>query len=189
MDLQEFVENVPNLTDLELAVLLSLIAKQHCLVYTDDNLLEALASELVLIVSETFKLSHVVLSAEDLQSVDTFGDAILDENHNFASGSDFGSDKDALAGLKSRVQNVSFRGSRSIEAERTLDSRMVVNVVIAKDFNRASHDVQIQVMELMLKRRIFSRTTVHPVPHMFLFLPIVANTSRHVRLNHHLVCV
>jgi len=187
MDLQEFVENVPNLTDLELAVLLSLIAKQHCLVYTDDNLLNALASELALIVSETFKLSYVILEPEHLQSVDKFGDAILDEHHNFASESDFESDNDALAGLRSRIQGVSFKGSRSSHAEQTLDNRLVVNVVIAKDFNHACHDVQIQVMELIRRRRIFSRTTVHSAPKMFLFLPLVANSSKHVRLNHHLV--
>lgn len=187
MDLQEFVEYVPNLTDLELAVLLSLIANQHCLVYTDDNLLGPLASELALIVSETFKLSYVVLSAEDLQSSDRFGDAIIDDNHKFASESDYGSDN-AVAGLKSRIHNVSFKDSRSSHVEPTLDSRMVVNVVIAKDFNHACHDVQIQVMELMLNRRIFSRTTVHPVPKTFFFLPIVANSSKHIRLNNHLAC-
>ena len=185
MDLQEFVEYVPNLTDLELAVLLSLIANQHCMVYTDDNLLGPLGSELALIVSETFKLSYVVLAAEDLQSLDRFGHAIIDDNHKFASESDYGSDN-AAAELKSRFHNVNFKDSRSSHVEPTLDSRMVVNVVIAKDFNHACHDVQIQVMELMLKRRIFSRTTVHPVPKTFLFLPIVADSSKHIRLNHHL---
>ena len=186
MDLQEFVEHVPNLTDLELAVLLSLIANQHCLVYTDDDLLDPLASELALIVSETFRLSYVVLGAEELHSLDKFGDAILDDHHNFASESDHGSDN-AVAGVKSRIHNVSFKDSRSSHIEPALDSRMVVNVVIAKDFNHACHDVQIQVMELMLKRRIFSRTAVHPVPKTFLFLPIVTESSKHVRLNHHLV--
>ena len=61
--MQEFIDNVPNLSDLELAVLLSLIAKQHCLIYAEDNLVDALASELALIVSEIFKLSFVVLEA------------------------------------------------------------------------------------------------------------------------------
>jgi AAA lid domain len=186
MDLQEFVDHIPNLTDLELAVLLSLIARQHCLVYTDDTLVDALSSELALIVSETFKLSYVVLTAQDCQSMDTFGDAILDENHNFASESDFESENDAIAGLKSQIRNVSFKGSRSSQVEQTLDSRMIVNVIIAKDLNQACHDVQIQIMELILNRRIFSRTTVHHVPKTFFFLPIIANSSKHVRLNHHL---
>ncbi len=187
MDLQEFVENVPNLTDLELAVLLSLIANQHCLVYTDDDLLEPLASELALIVSETFKLSYVILGAEDLHSLDQFGNAILDENHKFASEAEFESN-DTTAGLKCRMNIVNFKESRSSHLEPSLDSRTVVNVVIAKDFNHACHDVQIQVMELMLNRRIFSRTTVHHVPATFLFLPIVGSSSKHIRLNYHLVC-
>ena len=141
MDLQDFVDNVPNLTDLELAVLLSLIANEHCLVHSDDDLLEPLASELALIVSETFKLSHVILEAKDLRSLEAFGDAILDENHNFADESDFGSEGASPTGLNSRLQNVSFRGARSSIAEQALDSRMVVNVIIAKDFNYACHDV------------------------------------------------
>ena len=189
MDLQDFVENVPNLTDLELAVLLSLIAKQQCLVYTDDDLIDYLSSELALIVSETFKLSYVVLGADDLQSTDKFGDLILDENHKFANEADFDSDSDAIAALKGHLADVSFKGSRSSQVEHNLDTRMVVNVIIAKDFNYASHDVQIQVMELMLRRRIFSKTTVHPVPKTFLFLPIVANSTKHIKLCHHLVCI
>jgi hypothetical protein len=187
MELHTFLENVPNLTDLELAVLLSLIAKQHCLVYTDDDLVDSLASELSLIVSETFKLSCAVLGPEDLLSVEQFGERILDDDHNFGD-SDIESDNDTAVGLKSRIQNISFKSSRASQLERTLDSRMVVNVIIAKDFNTASHDIQIQVMELILKRRIFSRTTVHPVPKTFLFLPIIATSTNAISLNHHLVC-
>jgi hypothetical protein len=186
MELHALLENVPNLTDLELAVLLSLIAKQHCLVYVDDDLVDSLASELSLIVSETFKLSCAVLGPEDLLSVEQFGERILDEDHNFGE-SDVESDNDMAVALKSRIQNISFKSSRVSQLERTLDSRMVVNVIIAKDFNTASHDIQIQVMELILKRRIFSRTTVHPVPKTFLFLPIVAASSNTIVLNHHLV--
>ena len=188
MDAQDFVDNIPSLSDLELAVLLSLIAEQHCLAYTEDDLVDALASELALIVRKTFRLTYVVLESEDLQSAERFGDAILDEHHNFASESDLDNDSDAVAGIHSRVQGVSFgKGSRSL-AEPNLDSRLVVNVVIAKDFNTASDAVQIQVLELIRRRRIFSRTTVHPAPKTFLFLPLVSTATKHIKLNHHLVC-
>ena len=187
MDLQEFVENVPNLSDLELAVLLSLIAKQHCLVYAEDGLVDTLASELALIVSAIFRLSFVVLESEDLASAERFGEAILDENHNFGAASDLDDSNDELAALRSRVQGTSFKASRSV-LESNLDNRTVVNVVIAKDFNLASKDVQIQVLEMICKKRICSRTTVHVTPKMFLMLPIVSTSTKHIRLNHHLVC-
>jgi len=52
-------------------------------------------------------------------------------------------------GLHSQLANVNIRaGSVSTSPPETLDSRMVVNVVIAKDFNLARHDVQIQALEV-----------------------------------------
>ena len=183
MDATQVLAVIPDLSDIELAVLLSLIAKQPCLMYSDNSLLGTLASELALIVSDIFRLSYVVLDESDYQSVDTFSDAILDEQANFAD-SDIDSDIDAVA-LRTRVQNVNFKGARS-QVEQTLDNRMVVNVIIAKDFNRACHDVQIQVMELVRRRRIFSKTTVHPAPKTFLFLPLIAASEKDISLNHHL---
>ena len=98
-----------------------------------------------------------------------------------------------------------FQPASSSVLERSkLDSRKVVNVIIAKDFNFAQEDVQIQALEvrrcspptlsalltrpqLMRRRRIFSRTTVHLAPSVFLLLPLVAITSKQIRLNKHLV--
>jgi hypothetical protein len=184
MDLEQLLAKVPS--DLELAVLLGLIARQPCLIYGDDSALNSLASELALIVSDKFKLSYAVLEPSDLQSVDTFVDAILDDAHHFADASDVdNSDSEAAtANLKSRLANVSFRGgARSHLEHPTLDNRMVVNVIIAKQFNHASYDVQIQVMDLIRKHRVFSKTTVHPVPKLFLFLPIISTSSTHIRIN------
>jgi len=57
MDLQAFVNEVQELSDLELAVLLSLIADQHCLLATDDGLVDDLAAELALVGSQNQKTS------------------------------------------------------------------------------------------------------------------------------------
>lgn len=46
---QAFLDHVEGLTDLELAVLLSLIAQHHCMIETSDYLLHDLASELALV--------------------------------------------------------------------------------------------------------------------------------------------
>jgi hypothetical protein len=186
MSLDTVLTAVPYLSDLELAVLLGLIAKRPILVRGRDDVLGTLASELALIASDVFGLSYVVLEESDYSSVDSFGDAILNEEHCLdPDQSDSGSDNDASGALRSQIQGVSFKATRGT-VEQSLDNRMVVNVIIAKDFNLACHDVQIQVMELVRRRRIFSKTTVHAAPKTFLFIPLVSTASAHVRLNHHL---
>lgn len=49
MDISNFVDNVHTLSDLELATLLCLVAKEHCLFETADELVDDLASELALV--------------------------------------------------------------------------------------------------------------------------------------------
>lgn len=45
----DLVERVQGLTDVELAVLLSLVASQHCIIETEQDTIEALAEELQLV--------------------------------------------------------------------------------------------------------------------------------------------
>lgn len=190
MDVQDFIANVQDLSDLELAALLCLIAKQHCLIETNDDLLDDLASELALIVSDVFGLSYVVLSSEDLTSIDEFGEAILDQyatdsNERGGSGLENGG---TTPGYNSHLASINIHAaSFAPSTEVKLDDRKVVNVVIAKDFNLAHDDVQIQALELVRRRRIFSRTTVHAVPEVFLIIGLISTSSKDVRLNKHLV--
>lgn len=97
---QAFLDRIEDLTDLELAVLLSLIAQHHFIVNAKDDLLDDLASELALvrfqwstgrkctklmprqIARDIFQLSYIILDRDDLQSVDRFGDAILDDDND-----------------------------------------------------------------------------------------------------------
>lgn len=51
MDEQALLERIQDLTDLELAVLLSLVAQHHCLIETRDGTLDDLAAELALVRS------------------------------------------------------------------------------------------------------------------------------------------
>ncbi|OCT45134.1 hypothetical protein CLCR_05862 [Cladophialophora carrionii] len=202
---QAFLEHVDDLTDLELAVLLSLVAQHHSMVVTTDDLLDDLASELALvgchdtklgpwlifrkIVRDMFNLSYIILDRDDLESIDAFGAAILDDDNADGEGALYDSDAEfANPGmLSSKVASVDFRAASSSLLERSkLDTRKVVNVVIAKDFNFAHQDVQIQALDLIRRRRIYSRTTVHLAPKTFLLLPLVATSSKHIRLNKHL---
>lgn len=70
-----------------------------------------------------------------------------------------------------------------------LDDKRVANVVIAKNFNHTSEDVQLHALEILRSRRIFTKTAVHSTPKAFLFIPVVASNgdeSRPVSLNKHL---
>ncbi|EXJ55893.1 hypothetical protein A1O7_08824 [Cladophialophora yegresii CBS 114405] len=186
---QAFLEHVEDLTDLELAVLLSLVAQHHCMVVTTGDLLDDLASELALIVRDMFNLSYIILDRDDLQSINAFGAAILDDDNADDDGALYESDADvANPGMLSpKLASVDFRAAPSSLLERSkLDTRKVVNVVIAKDFNYAHQDVQIQALDLIRRRRVYSRTTVHLAPKTFLLLPLVTTSSKHIRLNKHL---
>ena len=56
MEIQALVESVQDLSDLELATLLCLIAKQHCCIEAEDELVDDLAQELALVCSVGFYL-------------------------------------------------------------------------------------------------------------------------------------
>lgn len=114
-----------------------------------------------------FNLSYIILDRDDLQSVDAFGAAILDDENNDLD--EVSHDLDAHLGnvrfrsiawitlltelqsslLTSRFSAVDVRTPSSSLLERAkLDTRKVVNVVIAKGFNFAHEDVQIQALEV-----------------------------------------
>ncbi|KIV93310.1 hypothetical protein, variant [Exophiala mesophila] len=187
-DVDALLDRVHDLSDLELAVLLSLIADQHCLIESDDDIQDDVAAELGLIVSDVFKFSHIILERDDLQSVDKFGELILDEHTDFEdtiNGGDSGFDSNS--NLHTQIAAINFKGNgSSVASQQKLDTRKVVNVIIAKDFNLASEAIQIQMLELIRSKRVFSRTTVHAAPKEFLFLPLVATSTKDVKLTKHL---
>ena len=49
METSPLVERVQDLTDLELAILLSLVAGEHCIIQTENSALESLEQELRLV--------------------------------------------------------------------------------------------------------------------------------------------
>ncbi|KAK4946852.1 hypothetical protein LTR66_014247 [Elasticomyces elasticus] len=184
MDVQRLLNDIHELSDLELAVLLSLIVRGHCLISTEDVLIDDLASELALIVSERLGLSYVVLESDDCSNIETFNSAILEEK-----GTQFTSDYDdqQSGSLKARLDSLDIRAApRPGDKDVADDSRMIKNVIIAKGFNSAHEHVQVQAIEIIENRRVLSHTTVHITPKTFLFIPLVTNSSRDVRLISHL---
>ncbi|KAL8809897.1 MAG: hypothetical protein Q9223_007857, partial [Gallowayella weberi] len=66
------VQRVEELGDLELALLLSFIANEHCLIETEDGALDPLQQELQLIVSNVFGRSHVAVDCSTETTLDEF---------------------------------------------------------------------------------------------------------------------
>lgn len=84
-----------------------------------------------------------------------------------------------------------------------LDSRRIANVVLVKNLDHASPEVQVQALEvssmfytavqtkslinmkLMRGKRNFTRTAVHAAPRPFLFIALIVSGT--LRLNSHLV--
>ncbi|KAK3378412.1 hypothetical protein B0H63DRAFT_246872 [Podospora didyma] len=53
----------------------------------------------------------------------------------------------------------------------------IANVILAKDLDRAPRAVQIQALELLRTRRIFTRTSVQAAPKQFLFVAVLGAAS------------
>jgi hypothetical protein len=62
---------------------------------------------------------------------------------------------------------------------------MIANVIIAKNLDEAPRQVQIQALELMRTKRIFTRTSVQNAPKRFLFIALLAG-GEGPRLSKHL---
>lgn len=188
MDVQNLLDNIQEFTDLELAVFLCLVAHGHCLMSIEESLVNDLASELALIVSDRFGLSYAVLDPEDFPTAEHFGEASLEEEGASFSVNDDKNDSTAEPGsLRTRLTDLDIRAApRPSHGESQLDNRMIKNVIIAKHFNLADEHVQVQAIEIINNKRFISRTTVHTTPKTFLFIPIVSTSSEHIRLIPHL---
>ncbi|KAF2238994.1 hypothetical protein EV356DRAFT_528878 [Viridothelium virens] len=182
-------DRIQDLDELELATLVCLVASQHCIVDADqiDSLDEA-QHELQAITLNLFGLSCAVVNCTGDLSVDDFSNAILinskDEDgseHAPSRGFDEPSYFSADAGRTTfkRTSHSAGRLSTSL-----LDSRRVADVVIAKNLNLAHHHVQVQALELIRGKRIFTRTAVHAAPKRFLFIALVSSQVGGVLLNH-----
>jgi len=61
----------------------------------------------------------------------------------------------------------------------------MANIIIAKNLDEAPKQVQIQALELMRTKRIYTRTSVQSTPKRFLFMALLAG-SEGPRLTKHL---
>ncbi|KAK2780002.1 hypothetical protein FQN52_002302 [Onygenales sp. PD_12] len=194
MEYPDLYDRVEDLSDIEVVILLSLIANEHCVIDTERNAIDDLENELILVAQNIFGLTYAVLNCSPDTTLDEFSNAVLFQDT-------IRPDYDRLSTLTSgdtdrSAERLPFRSGRASRDKsgsqlRTsiLDDRKVVNVVIAKNFDQTSNDVQIQALELIRTKRIYTRTAVHSAPASFLFIPLVESKSRALSslFNRHLI--
>ncbi|KAF1846868.1 uncharacterized protein K460DRAFT_280504 [Cucurbitaria berberidis CBS 394.84] len=178
-------EKVQALSDIELAVLVCLVAEQHCIIEAGKESINDVQAELKLVASNVFGLTCAVLDCDENTTLDDFGSGILvkDDGEDY-----FGKNNGRLQGefsSKSGSPRMPDRRiSKSPRPFSPLDSRRIANIVVAKDVNQASLQVQIQALELIRGKRNFTRTAVHAAPKPFLFIAL--NSTGTPRLTMHL---
>ncbi|KAL2259832.1 hypothetical protein VTK26DRAFT_6344 [Humicola hyalothermophila] len=212
---EQLLDKIHSLSDLELAALLCLIAREHCLISTEPDSVDELAEELRLIASKTFNLSSAIVNCHTHTTLDEFATALLlpplarappspantrsvspyrprHEQLQSAPGGPSSAPGSYFPSFPSpRIGGPMTPPSPSIgtggHSSQPSQQPRIANVILAKDLDRAPRAVQIQALELLRTRRIFTRTSVQTAPKQFLFIALVgANSGGQARVTPHL---
>ncbi|KAB8343223.1 hypothetical protein FH972_022813 [Carpinus fangiana] len=135
-----------SLDDIALAILTTLIASQHLIIRAPASTLSSLDSDISRIASFTFSFTCASITCTSSTTVNDFSEAIILDS-----------------------------SARRDNDELDLDTRRIANIVVARDLDLASEDVQIQALEVMRQRRALSHTALHAAPNNFLFIALLSN--------------
>ena len=147
------VEKVQTLSDLELAVLICLIAEQHCIIQTEHELLENVEEELKLVrakftqrspIADPIRLQQLSSASHGQCSSATSRPLLTTLAAEFLYRTVF--QFTSLSGSPKRAEG---RTQRKPDDLAQLDNGRIANIVIAKNLNRASSQVQIQALEVL----------------------------------------
>lgn len=193
------IAKVHELSDLELAALIALVAQEHCIIDTEPDAIDELAQELQLVrpsnsltrkamshatqvASKVLGLPHAVVNCSEHTTLDDFAHAILTvERTPSQSGSPVRTRQDSYF---LHAPAPAF-GSTNRSPESFSENKTIANVIIAKNLDEAPKQVQIQALELMRTGRIFTRTSVQHAPKRFLFIALLGG-GEGPRLTKHL---
>ncbi|OAA36286.1 hypothetical protein NOR_07631 [Metarhizium rileyi] len=147
---------IHDLSDLELALLLCLISREHGLITTPSASLPLLIAELRLVATLTFGLTCSIIDCTPSTTLDDFASALL-----------------LPPEPAQQPQRPDSFAQRSTHASPLPPTSQIANCILAKNLNLAPKSVQIQALELLRTRRIFTRTSVQTAPKQFVFIPVL----------------
>ncbi|KAK5122099.1 hypothetical protein LTR85_004345 [Meristemomyces frigidus] len=174
-------DKLRELGDLDLAILVSLTSGQHCIFSSGPQTTRDLRDELRLTCTETFGMQAAVVDCSSKTTVDQFSEALLvDVIDDFEDAVERRDDPVDLSWARHRSQSPGRFGSLG----HALDDRRIADVVIAHHLDRTGTNVQVQTLELLRTKRIFTRTSMHMAPKAFLFVVVLSRPD--ARLSHHL---
>ncbi|EPS32357.1 hypothetical protein PDE_07317 [Penicillium oxalicum 114-2] len=190
MDFLSLENLARQLSDLEVALFLCFVAREHCLIETSADLIDDLAQELALISTHSFDFTFSILDCSAQTLTDDLYNGVLTANAR--KGQERPSSTRLRSGSSSNLSTLVAardRGqSRSPAPRSTTEETNVVNVVIAKNFNLVDHEIQLQALQLMRSRRLIMEPRTLIAPADFLFIPLVVRESDQLQppLNGHL---
>ncbi|KAL1856386.1 hypothetical protein Daus18300_010758 [Diaporthe australafricana] len=192
------------LSDVELACLLSLISNEHCIVSTPADCLHDLVTELQLITDRTFGLKSAVVDCSRNTTLDDFASSLLLQPNASSSPTTTRSHSPFLtrtapihdsyfpAGHVSFTHGSSGRLGQPAVAPLTPQTpgpshSQIANIILAKNLDKAPKAVQIQALELLRTKRIFTRTSVQTAPKTFMLVAVLgADSGGEARVTQHL---
>ncbi|KAJ5356595.1 hypothetical protein N7517_011204 [Penicillium concentricum] len=172
MDYTDLADIARELSDLEVALLLCLVAREHCLIETTSHCINDLAKELALIGSTTFNYSYCILDCSSETSIDDIFNDVLtpDARANYRPSRPW-------LNTETSSNRSSYKSLGGYSRPPALSSQLgsnVVNIVVAKNFNFVSDDIQMHMLQLMRSRKLVTEIGILSAPQDFLFVPLVA---------------
>ncbi|PNY27715.1 Uncharacterized protein TCAP_02339 [Tolypocladium capitatum] len=155
------LDKVYGLSDLEHAILLCLVSREHGLLSTPTDAIDDLVQELQLVASKTFGLKCAVVDCNPDTTLEDFASALLS------------SPKPPGSSPSSPTRSDSY----FVSSPQRPSPPQIANCVLAKNLDSAPRTVQIQALELLRTRRIFTRTSVQTAPKQFVFVPVLEAES------------
>ncbi|EME85265.1 uncharacterized protein MYCFIDRAFT_210187 [Pseudocercospora fijiensis CIRAD86] len=182
--MDDLQSRIQDLGDVELAVLVAVVAGEHCIFSASSDSVQSLRAELSLTCMNRFLRQPVVIDCSPETTVDEFSEALLVENEE-----GFDDSLDDRYGAARPTLEVKFHPAREPSPGRlgslaNLEERRLADVVIAVGLDSATEAVQVQAFELLRSRRIFTRSAMHVAPTDLLFIVILS--SPEARLTRHL---
>ncbi|KAL1956049.1 hypothetical protein VTO42DRAFT_7864 [Malbranchea cinnamomea] len=194
VDFKLLFSKLEGLTDLETAILLCIVAREHCIIDTERDALDDLENELKLAAENIFALSYSVIRCSPYLSTEEFTSAILSQDGTVKNS---GSRSASLLSHSTsrdpgslRFRNVSpSRGRSRAGIDSRSDVLKVTNIVVARDLDQAPEEVQLQALEILQSRQISTRLGTFNIPSTFVFISLLSTDGRMLSsvLNKHLI--